>query len=583
MLIQTEEQFTELLQEIVNQPRLAVDTEYNKNRPWDQTRIMGVSLCWEYGGTFQSYYLPFRHVFGGLNFGEVNLPIEWLKTLGEAIGREDLLTDWWNAKGDMKQFRKDGIEIKGPIRDGMVFSHMVCEWGTHRLKVFSDQVFGTDSSFEQKKLKEIEKSIGSWEQIPPVVMGKYAEKDAILTWRCVDHLLPLLKKQELDHLIDDQMGTLRALLDIEYRGLKIRRSVAQKLSQQAEARLEVLRAELGYDCMTDQLIRRLYSSPPEGLGFVPVEFGKPSKSFPKGKPSTGRSVLARYSHPEIPIVLETRSLVKANSTWFRGFLDVADKDDRVHTDFWQHGTVTSRLTSRRPNLHQLPRMKEEEVEQGVTQKLVKTMLDVTDGYELWEADYSQQEFRLAGVYGQEESILEAYRSGSDMHQLTAELMRIERQDAKMVNFLTIYGGGPNKLKDALGITFREAKEFLDEFWIKYPKLARFVEAASNAAATRGWVKYWNGIKRHPRFVSEHHKMANSIIQGGCAQMMFRSMRNIHQAQLPSHMVSQVHDSIWVEVPKDDVETQLKQIKYHMEDWTLEQFDLLFAVDLKRLA
>lgn len=584
MLIQTEDQFDRLLQELTTQPRLAIDTETHKHNDWDSKKIIGVSIAWKKEDKLRAVYLPFRHVIGGLNFGEANLPIEYLTELGPVIGREDLITDWWGAKFDLKMFRKDDIEINGTIRCGMVISALVCEWGTHALKEFGDQVFGLDSSFEQKKLKEIEKAIGCWEKIPPVVMGKYAEKDGTLTWNSIDYLLTLTDKQEITHLIPAYMETLRILVDMEYRGLKIKRAVTQDLSRQAKARLEELQAELGYDCMkSNQLIHRLFASPPEGLGLPVGELGKPSKSFPKGKPVTDRATLLRYRHPDIPKILETRSLVKANSTWFEGFLRACDKDDRVHAEWRQHGCVTSRLSCKQPNLQQLPRVKEEEVEQGVTQKLVKTMLDVTDGYELYEFDYSQQEFRLAGVYAQDQGILGAYRNNSDMHLATAEKLNLTRHDAKTLNFTILFGGGPNKVKEALGISYGQAKELIDEFWTQYPALARFVEAATNAATARGWVKYWDGTRRHFQYSSEYHKAQNSIIQGGGAQMIFESMRQIKRANLDSHMVSQVHDSIWLEIPKNNVEVEQKNIKSCMEDWTVDKFGLLFPTDVKRLA
>ncbi len=370
MIVQTREQFDEVLQTLQTLSRVAVDIESRWTEAWDFKKLIGIGF-WA-PELSDGAYFPFRHVFGGLDFGERNLPMKWLAEFQNILGRTDLETVWWNAKTDMNWLRKDNLEVVGPITDGMVLSHMSCEWAPHKLKVRGKQLLGIDADFEQKKIKDLQKITGAWEAIPPLVMGTYCIKDCKLTWELNTILMQQLVDQDLDHLVPEQMEYLRCLQDLEWHGLKIDQTRAESLSNMAGARIEELLTQLDYDPAKPlQLANRLYSDKPEGLGLTVGLLGKPSRSFPKGRPVMDRPTLQCYQLPEVESILEYRSLVKAKGTWFDAFRECSDGAGRIHTSYWQHGTVTTRLSCRRPSLHQLPRMKDEEEEQGVTQKLVK--------------------------------------------------------------------------------------------------------------------------------------------------------------------------------------------------------------------
>lgn len=234
-------------------------------------------------------------------------------------------------------------------------------------------------------------------------------------------------------------------------------------------------------------------------------------------------------------------------------------------------------------MQQLPREGDPEDDNLVIRERVKEILDVPNGWELWEFDYSQMEFRLSGCYSKEPGIIEAYRAGSDMHQSTADALGISRFEAKTVNFLIIYGGGAEKLAAQLGRPVEEAREFLENFWRAYPLLEQTVRAATAAAEQRGFVTLWTGRKRHFRYPSECYKAFNSIVQGGGAEIVKQSAIELTaiRSQYEFKPVAQVHDSYWFEVPKDSPET-LNAIQRAME-WPNGKFIIDFPVDRKLLA
>ena len=204
--------------------------------------------------------------------------------------------------------------------------------------------------------------------------------------------------------------------------------------------------------------------------------------------------------------------------------------------------------------------------------------------ELVEFDYSQIEYRLAGTYSEEESIIEAYRSGSDMHQLTADLLGIERYWGKQFNFTVLYGGGKDRLAAAFGISVNEAESYLKEYWSKYPKLRRLVYSCTRTAKERNWIRLWDGHRRHFAHEFEHHKAFNSLIQGGAAKIVQRAMCDFHkQGHRPFRMKLQIHDALWFEVPWDFYEDWVEEIKEVME-WPsrVPEFKVPFPVDVKMI-
>lgn len=318
-------------------------------------------------------------------------------------------------------------------------------------------------------------------------------------------------------------------------------------------------------------------------------------------------------HPLVVSVLEYRGLVKANSTWFRGFIDIASrsKDARLHSTFngsskqsGKIGTKTGRLNSSNPNVQQIPRH-EEELDADITKHVKRLFKPGRQRWGLYEFDYSQIELRLASVYAHADPLLEALRAGADPHSVTAQRIGCSRQAAKHATYTTLYGGGPPRLAETIerlqfittgqviSYSVEDAKDLLDAFFDLYPGFKTMLGQAAQTIRQRGYVKMWNGRRRHlerwfdpikQRMVDNGHKAFNSIIQGGASEIIEQSMRSIPRKDYAYRVVSQVHDSLWIEIVNDYREEWIEELKWYME-WPSrdERFEIPFDVDVKRLA
>ncbi len=588
ILIQTEDQIQSAFQVLDSCTLLAVDTETTKD---DRNDLMGISMTCELDAGLISFYWPINHQSDESLYGNTNLPTGTLERLRIFLENPNCIYLFHNAKFDLKILKRCGIKIPQNWYDTMLMAHMLDENRPKKLDQLA-KILLADS--KDVRIRAFEKLVG-WNYIPIAAMGFYACKDTELTYRLFKLFFRQLAEQELDSLWNLEREFCLVLGEIEEAGIEIDPKRALELSQQSLGRLKDLQDQLGFDPLkTDQLIEKLYGVPPTGLGLKCQSFGKPPKvgtaqhkKYPKGQPITDRKALLALNHATATAAAKYRTENKANSTWFAGFLDALGSDGRLHPYYKQHGTVTTRLSCKAPNMQQLPRTSDQEQEEGVSRALVKTMLRAAEGNELWEYDYSQIEYRLCAVYGEEESIIRAYLEGSDFHQVTADKLGIPRvatdgtkKEGKTLNFAMVYGAYAKTISELLEVPIAVGKQLYTDYWASYPYLAARVSEAERIAREQSYVKMWTGRRRHFTQDWECRKAFNSIIQGGAAEILKQSMVNLHQAGI--NMVAQVHDSVWIEVPVGTIEDYDESIRKCME-WPVEFFGIPFPVDRKQLA
>jgi DNA polymerase-1 len=597
-LIQTREEFDEHISNIRNARLLALDTETNIAPRWNRYLVGFSYYCVDDSGQPKMGYFPFRHNHNRQLFvNHDNIPYEWLKELGTVLTEHTAGKTFifHNAKFDIPVFESEGIELSGVMYwDTMLMSHFVDEnVFSHGLKQLAMSFWGKEAGSESEFLKKLLKNLnGRWETCPPAVMAEYCCKDSQLTYNLYQKFLVEMQEQDLIKLWDEALLFNKALMDIEATGIRINPQVALTLHLQSQKELEESRTYLGFDPMKpSELAHRLYASPSDGgLGFRPQEYSKrKSKEFPQGLPTMNELILSRLDHEVVRKVLRHRQVVKADSTWYEGFLSKMSPQERLHTEYKQHGTVTGRLSSSNPNLQQLPRDKEKTP--------VKSILSASDGYELWEFDYSQIELRLGALYADDPGFLSAYREGADVHDLTAKSVGaydspgISRDQARYVgkttNFLIIYQGGPQVLRTTLwkdgrlDVPLTTCETIINNFHKNSPGFRDVANRATLTASSNGFVKLWSGRRRHFKFQSESHKAFNSIIQGGAAEIVKSSLIQLWRNRY--RLVGQVHDSVWIELPKSEVEESVPKIQEIMSKWVEEKFELPFPVDAKLLA
>lgn len=614
MLIQTREQFIAARTTLLQTNYIAVDTETSGLHFHMGHHIIGISTACKLPGNEQYQllcYFPFRHDPKSMDLFTLseNLPIEWMKELATCFTRSDVELSFHNFKFDAKMLRKEGITITRDTKvwDTMVMSHMVDENGVHSLKGLAAELWGDQVREEETFTKALVRKRGGWDKTSAAEMSDYACKDAEMTFDLKDQLLPELETQELTPLWESQEEPfLHVLLDMEWEGIEVDLEMASERSEASRARMRELEDAMGFDPgKKDALAHRLFAAPPEGLGLIPGALNKTSsEEFPQGIPVMDEPFLSRHlEHALVRNVLEYRGLVKANSTWWKGFPEKADKAGRIHPQYStgigkeKFGTVTGRLSSSWPNVQQMPRDESTPV---------KKLLLPPDQFRMYEFDYSQIELRLAACYADDELYLEAFRNGEDPHQATAEAIGIERQPAKHASYCILYGGAADTLKGTIErLTFQEtgqfiefpierAEEILRLYYEVHPNLKSKPKEAERVARRRGYVNLWTGRRRH--FLKEepwtHRKAFNSVLQGGAAEILKHTMLQLaskisgYKAEsefgtAPYRMVTQIHDSLWFEVSNHFREQWLAEIQEIME-WpgVNGRFPIPFPVDMK---
>lgn len=308
-------------------------------------------------------------------------------------------------------------------------------------------------------------------------------------------------------------------------------------------------------------------------------------------------------------LLAYRSMGKMQSTYLRGIMDRLDEDGRVHTTFKIDGTSSGRLSSQNPNLQNIPnpyKLKDERLKNIVS--YVKRSFTVPDGYTLIQADYAQAELRIIASFADETNMLEVYRTGGDLHSLTASKLigvayeyfiehkheyKLDRFKAKAVNFGFIYGisvwGFVEYARVNYGIvlTEDEGQEIRDMFFELYPKLLEYHDTYIQKGIKFGWVRTLFGRKRHlPNIEAfdnftrgqDERVAINSPIQGTAGEFTIFAIA-LFWNRLPRRwkLVNTIHDSIMFYIPTDELERAVEYIKYTMENLPIKQY---FGKELK---
>lgn len=292
----------------------------------------------------------------------------------------------------------------------------------------------------------------------------------------------------------------------------------------------------------------------------------PTAGIKKGKTgfSTGQAELdkLRGQHPIIELIEKTRELAKLKNTYTDALPKLADDNHRIHTTFNQDVAATGRLSSTNPNLQNIPIR----TEQG---RRIREAFVADEGKVLVSADYSQFELRLAAVLADDKALIEDFNNEVDIHTKTAsevysipldEVTKHQRRDAKVINFGVLYGMSPHGLAANTGMTFTQAKEFIDHYFELRAPIRKFIDDTLSKARTDGYVATYYGRRRPtPDVLSSNFMVragaeraaANMPIQGTEADLMKRAMLEVDtKLEGLGEQILQIHDSILVECPEE---------------------------------
>ncbi len=368
---------------------------------------------------------------------------------------------------------------------------------------------------------------------------------------------------------------------IECTGAKVDLSLAEREVDRGETRMAELADLIGLNPgSTKQLSTLLF----DRLG-IPVN--DKFRSAKTGAPSLNKLAMEYYEEqlealgsPVAKQVLEYRGYQKAVSSYWKAYLTHVSPDGRIRPNFNLHRTKTHRLSCDTPNLQQIPRITEQP-----WNRLVKPGFIAEEGYELWEADYSQIELRLTAVYAHEKALIQIFEDDTrDLFSEMAAAIGLERSLIKTGVYATGYGAGLDKLTSVFG-SRRLAEQFRKNYYGNYPGIMQATQLASSVAKGKGMIRAWNGRPRHFRNpMEEAHKAFNSAIQMGAADIVKRQMIEYDEREDATNpdcrIILQVHDSLVFEIKKEKVPYYSKVIPQIMEA-VEPDFGVPFKVDFHR--
>jgi DNA polymerase I len=565
---------------------IAWDTETTALEPRDAD-LVGIGCCW--GENLDDMaYIPIGHQ-NGKNLDKATV-LEALRPILESADYPKVLQ---NAKYDRLVLRQQGIQLTGVVFDPMLASYVLNPEGSHSLSDLSRHYLGIIAT-EYTDLVPKGKTIADVD-IPAV--AAYCGMDVYTTYQLVAKLRTELAKTPAlqDLLLEIELPLEPVLAEMEYCGIRIDRDYLQEFSKGLEKDL----AEIETNAYEAAGQKFSLGSPKQLSDLLFVQLGLDKRKSRKIKTgySTDAATLEKLQgdHPVVDLILEHRTLTKLKSTYVDALPALVRPDtQRVHTSFNQTGTSTGRLSSSNPNLQNIP------IRTAFSRQIRKGFIP-EPGWILVGADYSQIELRILAHLSQEPVLVETYQKNEDIHKLTAKLLLDkddispeERRLAKIINFGVIYGMGAQRFSREAGVKSSEAKEFIEKFNDRYPKVFAYLQQMQREAIARGYVETIKGRRRYFNFSSESLRRlrgtdadkidlsqvkvrdqydagllraaANAPIQGSSADIIKIAMVKLHDLlqNYQANLLLQVHDELVLEMPPDEWDDLKPKLKATME-------------------
>ncbi|MBI5359695.1 MAG: DNA polymerase I [Planctomycetes bacterium] len=568
------------LAEIINQIKsggklFAIDTETTSVNPM-LAQLVGISIALREG---EAYYIPLAHKYIGVP-KQLGLQ-KTLAALKPVLESAELPKCGHNIKYDSIVLKKYGIDIRGIEIDTMVASYLLNPAGrnTHNLEdVARTQLNLSTISYEDvagKGKKQI-----TFDYVPVEQAVNYSAEDADVTLRCAHLFTGKLKDEKLSELHRTmELPLIDVLIKMEMNGVKIDTQFLRKLSASFDEELRGMQAAIyklaGAEFNIDS---------PKQLQEILFEKLK----LPKGKKiktgfSTNVDVLTDLSADyELPaMILKYRSTAKLKNTYSDALPALVNPETgRIHTSYNQAVTATGRLSSSDPNLQNIPVKTEE------GRKIRKAFI-AEKGCVLISADYSQIELRVLAHLSEDPVLIDAFKNNRDIHTRTAEeifsvtedMVSSEmRRQAKVINFGIIYGMSAHGLAEELGISHGMAQDYIDNYFVRYPGVKKFIDQTLEKARQDGFVTTQFGRKRGvPDVNSTNNNIrgnaeriaVNTPIQGMAADIIKLAMINTHNklsgVSKNAKLIMQVHDELVIETPEEEREKTSDFLRAEMEE------------------
>jgi DNA polymerase I len=540
---------------------VALDTE-TTSLDTQHAKIVGFSFSVD---EHTAYYVPIAHHYLGvgeqIGLGDANNALKALMQ-HPIVGQ--------NLKYDLSVLKHNfDLECTHLYADTMVMAWLLDPESSVGLDALASRFFG----YDMVKFKDVVQKGENFSSVSLERACEYAAEDAWMSLKLYHKLHEMLSPELLALAREVEFPFVQTLRQMEQEGIQIDTDYFTTLGIRTDNAIEVLKSDIFSLCdatfnlnSTQQLGAVLF----ETLGLPPVKKTKTGYS-------TDEFVLQELAdkHPSVPKILEYRELYKLKSTYIEPLIKHAKNSptQRIHTSFIHTGTSTGRLSSKEPNLQNIP------VKTGLGREIRKGFV-AKEGYTLVGVDYSQIELRLLAHFSGDKAMVEAFCSDLDIHRQTALKLFGEsdadakRGVAKSINFGLLYGMGPKKLSDTLGISTKEAKSYIESYFETFPTIKNFLTSIADKAKEEGFVQTLLGRKRYFDFAHANgmqyamyeREAVNTVFQGSAADLIKLSMNQIMSECVcdEAKLLLQIHDELIFEVKEANAPAFAQEVKALME-------------------
>ena len=559
------------IKQLMRQPSVCFDTETTGLNPLN-AELVGIAFSWE---AHKGFYVPFPEPFG-----EAQVLVELFRPFFESSAIEKI---GQNLKYDLKVLHKYKLEVKGPLFDTMIAHYLINADMRHNMEVLAETYLNYSPISIIELIGKKGKNQLSMRDVSLEKLTEYAVEDADITFQLASHFKKELTDAETLKLFNDiEIPLVKVLASMELEGIKLDTSFLKSLSIDLNIDIAYLETKI-YEAAGETF----NIASPKQLGVILFEklklVDKPKKTK-TGQYSTAEDVLSYLAkeHTIIQHILEYRGLAKLKSTYVDALPEqVLESTGHIHTEYMQTVASTGRLSSNNPNLQNIPIR----TERG--RQVRKAFVPRNEEYTLLAADYSQIELRVIAAMSQEETMIEAFKNGEDIHASTAakvfnvslsDVTREQRGNAKTVNFGIIYGVSAFGLSNQTDLSRTEAKELIETYYETYPKLRKYMSSQVDFARDHGYVTTLSNRRRYLKDINSRNAIVrgaaernavNAPVQGSAADVIKIAMINIYnklqQGGFKTKMLLQVHDELVFDVYKPELETMKVLIKEEMEN------------------
>ncbi|MGB7403787.1 MAG: DNA polymerase I [Arcobacter sp.] len=571
ILLDTKEKVEEVISSIPKDSIVAFDTE-TTSLDTKIAKIVGFSFSFDENS---AYYVPIGHSYLGVS-DQVSM-----KDAKDAIIRlNEFKLIVQNFKYDF-----DIIKFNFDIQLNLYADTIILAW-----LLDSSSRVGLDalakSYFDHTMIafKNVVKKGDDFSTVDIANACNYAAEDALMTYKIYFKLLEEFKKQNCEHLLEIadeyEFKFIDVLINMQNNGVKIDTQILENLKTKNQEHIQELTKKI------HELAGSKFNiNSPKQLGVILFEtLGLTASKKGKTGYSTNEVVLNKLvdSHEIISVILDYREAYKLQSTYIEPLLELAsnDSENKIYTSFLQTGTATGRLSSKNPNLQNIP------VKSSAGRQIRKAFI-ARDGYKLVGIDYSQIELRLLAHFSKDKALVDAFNNDLDIHSQTAvkifgeEKAAEKRNVAKTINFGLLYGMGSKKLADTLKITPKEAKVYIDSYFEAFTNVKEYMKSIEDFALENGYVETL--IKRRRIFdfnaantmqrIGYLREAVNTKFQGSAADLIKLSMIKIFEKYKNNEnlkMILQIHDELIFEVKNENLDEITNDLKKIMENiFTLE--------------